>query len=92
MGIGFETDVKEKQSTEINIPAKVVLYDDDWHTFDEVINQLMKALGCDYATAERLTMEVHTKGKSTVFEGDLEEALKVANILEEIDLSVEVYI
>ena len=52
----------------------------------------MKALGCDYTTAERLTMEVHTKGKSTVFEGDLEEALKVANILEEIDLSVEVYI
>ncbi len=92
MGIGFEVDIQEKTSSNLNLPAKVVLYDDDWHTFDEVINQLMKALGCDYATAERYTMEVHTKGKATVFEGDLNEALKVANILEEIDLSVEVFI
>jgi ATP-dependent Clp protease adaptor protein ClpS len=92
MGIGFETQTTEKESTEINLPAKVILYDDDWHTFDEVINQLMKALGCDYATAEKYTIEVHTKGKAVVFEGDFEEALKVAAILEEIDLSVEVYI
>jgi len=92
MGIGFEAQLEEKESTELNIPAKVVLYDDDWHTFDEVIEQLMKALNCDYITAEKYTMEVHTKGKAVVFEGDLEEAVKVANILEEIDLSVEVYI
>ncbi|RMA92494.1 ATP-dependent Clp protease adaptor ClpS [Hydrogenothermus marinus] len=92
MGIGFETEVLEKDKTDLDIPAKVVLYDDDWHTFDEVIEQLMKALGCDYLTAEKYTMEVHTKGKAVVFEGDFEEALKVASILEEIDLSVEIFI
>ena len=90
MSVGFE--VEEKVKSEIGIPAKVILYNDDWHTFDEVINQLIKAIKCDYHTAEALTWEVHTKGKAVVFEGDLNEALKVANILEEIDLSVEVYI
>ncbi|SNZ03806.1 ATP-dependent Clp protease adaptor protein ClpS [Persephonella hydrogeniphila] len=90
MGIGFE--VQEEKKTEIGIPAKVIVYNDDWHTFEEVIYQLMKAIKCDLATAEALTWEIHTKGKAVVFEGDLEEALYVQNVLEEIDLSVEVII
>ncbi len=90
MSIGFE--VQEDKKTEIGIPAKVIVYDDDWHTFDEVIYQLIKALKCDLSTAEALTWEIHTKGKAVVFEGDLEEALYVQNVLEEIDLSVEVVI
>ena len=92
MGIGFETDIQEKKKTEIGIPAKVIVYNDDWHTFEEVIYQIMKATKCDLATAEALTWEIHTKGKAVVFEGDLEEALYVQNVLEEIDLSVEVLI
>ena len=90
MGIGFE--VQEEKSTEIGIPAKVIVYNDDWHTFEEVIYQLIKAIKCDLATAEALTWEIHTKGKAVVFEGDLEEALYVQNVLEEIDLSVEVIV
>lgn len=90
MGLGFEVETEKK--TEIGIPAKVVVYNDDWHTFDEVIYQIMKATKCDLATAEALTWEIHTKGKAVVFEGDLEEALYVQNVLEEIDLSVEVII
>ncbi|WP_457626285.1 ATP-dependent Clp protease adaptor ClpS [Persephonella sp.] len=90
MGIGFE--VQEEKNTEIGIPAKVIVYNDDWHTFEEVIYQLIKAIKCDLATAEALTWEIHTKGKAVVFEGDLEEALYVQNVLEEIDLSVEVII
>jgi len=90
MGIGFE--VEQDKKVEIGLPAKVVVYNDDWHTFDEVIAQLLKALKCDLATAEALTWEIHTKGKAVVFEGDLEEALYVQNVLEEIDLSVEIFI
>ncbi|WP_457624491.1 ATP-dependent Clp protease adaptor ClpS [Persephonella sp.] len=90
MGIGFE--VEQEKKTEVGIPAKVVVYNDDWHTFDEVIAQLIKALNCDLATAEALTWEIHTKGKAVVFEGDLEEALYVQNVLEEIDLSVEIFL
>ena len=88
MGIGFE--VEEKEKIETYIPAKVIVYNDDWHTFDEVIYQIMKAIKCDLYTAEQLTWEIHTKGKAVVFEGDLEEAVYVSNVLEEIDLSVEI--
>ncbi|ACO04103.1 MAG TPA: ATP-dependent Clp protease adaptor ClpS [Persephonella sp.] len=88
MGIGFEVEVEKDVQT--YIPAKVVVYNDDWHTFEEVIYQIMKAIKCDLETAQNLTWEIHTKGKAVVYEGDFEEALKVANILEEIDLSVEI--
>jgi len=81
MGIGFE--VQEDKKIEIGIPAKVIVYNDDWHTFEEVIYQLIKALKCDLSTAEALTWEIHTKGKAVVFEGDLEEALYVQNVLED---------
>ncbi|NPA52614.1 MAG: ATP-dependent Clp protease adaptor ClpS [Aquificae bacterium] len=92
MSIGFEREEKSSVDTLTSIPAKVVLYNDDWHTFEEVIYQIIKAIKCDLKTAEQLTWEVHSKGKAVVFEGDLEEAIKVANILEEIDLSVEIYL
>jgi ATP-dependent Clp protease adaptor protein ClpS len=88
MGIGFEVELDKDIQT--YIPAKVVVYNDDWHTFEEVIYQIMKATKCNFETAKNLTWEIHTKGKAVVYEGDFEEALKVANILEEIDLSVEV--
>ncbi|RMD45784.1 MAG: ATP-dependent Clp protease adaptor ClpS [Aquificota bacterium] len=88
MGLGFESEIKEGVKTEI--PAKVVVYNDEWHTFEEVIYQLIKAIKCDLQTAESLTWEIHTKGKAVVFEGDLEEAIYVSNVLEEIDLSVEI--
>jgi len=34
--------------TEINTAYKVILYNDDHHTFDEVITQLIKAVNCSY--------------------------------------------
>ncbi len=90
--MSFELEREGEVLTNLEIPAKVVLYNDEWHTFEEVINQLIKALKCDIYTAESITIEVHNKGKAIVFEGDLEDALKVSSILEEIDLSTEIFI
>ncbi|MFC2130273.1 ATP-dependent Clp protease adaptor ClpS [Bacteroidota bacterium] len=70
--------------------SKVILYNDDWHTFDEVINQIMKAAGCSKSEAEGMTWEVHNKGQTCVFEGDLPECLRVSSILEEIALHTQV--
>lgn len=70
--------------------AKVILFNDDWHTFEEVINQLIKATNCSRQRAEELTLEVHNKGKACVYEGDLEDCLKVSSILEEIALHSQV--
>lgn len=71
-------------------PATVVLYNDEIHTFDEVINQIIKATGCNQSRAEALTLEVHNTGKAAVFEGAMPECLKVSGTLEEIALHTQI--
>jgi ATP-dependent Clp protease adaptor protein ClpS len=70
--------------------CKVILYNDEWHTFDEVIEQIIKAVKCSLNEAEAMTWEVHTKGKTVVFEGELQECLKVSSVLEEIGLHTQI--
>jgi ATP-dependent Clp protease adapter protein ClpS len=71
-------------------PARVILFNDDIHTFDEVITQLIKATGCTEPRAEGLAMEVHTTGKAVVFAGELSRCMEVSGILEEIKLMTQI--
>ena len=86
------TDVLEatEEEEEVTTPWRLILYDDDVHTFDEVINQLIKALGCSVAKAEEMTLRVHEEGKATVYEGLFEECLKINSVLQEIQLITEI--
>lgn len=83
-----ETIVEDNIGTEL--PAKVILFNDEWHSFDEVIAQLMKAIHCNYDRAEDLTLEVHSKGKAVVFEGEMPDCLQVSSVLEEIALHTQI--
>lgn len=51
---------------------KLILHNDDVHTFDEVINALIEICKHDVLQAEQCTMLVHYKGKCTVKTGALE--------------------
>ena len=84
----IEPEIEE--STSVGLPFKVVLYNDDWHSFDEVINQIIKAVNCSFEKARDLTFEVHVKGKAVVFYGPLPECLKVTSVLEEIELHTQI--
>ncbi|HET55550.1 MAG TPA: ATP-dependent Clp protease adaptor ClpS [Ignavibacteria bacterium] len=84
----IEHEIEEE--TSVGIPFKVILYNDDWHTFDEVINQIIKATNCSYEKARDLTFEVHVKGKAIIFYGPLPECLKVSSVLEEIELHTQI--
>jgi len=75
---------------EIQEPAKVILFNDEVHTFDEVIMQIMRATGCDLAKAESLTWEVHNNGKAVVYQGDLAKCMQVSSVLEEIELLTQI--
>ncbi|MEX0602427.1 MAG: ATP-dependent Clp protease adaptor ClpS [Bacteroidota bacterium] len=79
-----ETDLASQE------PARVILYNDEIHTFEEVIAQLIKATGCDTARAEALTWEVHHTGKAMVFEGPMDDCLRVSAVLEEIALHTQI--
>jgi len=51
----------------------LVLYNDDYNTFDFVIEALIELCDHDPITAEQCTVIVHHKGKCTVKSGVLEE-------------------
>lgn len=70
--------------------GRVVLFNDEHHTFEEVIVQILRAVHCSMDRAEQLTWEVHNIGKATVYEGPLSECLHVSAVLEEIALKTEV--
>ena len=84
----------EEKDTDILVeqPAKVILFNDEIHSFDEVIGQIIKATGCNTTKAEALTWEVHNSGKAMVFEGQMDNCLKVSHILEEIALNTQIEI
>lgn len=84
------TITEKEENVDIGIPFKVILYNDDWHTFDEVIAQLIKAIKCSFVKARDFAFEVHVKGQANVFTGALSECLKVSSILEEIELHTQV--
>jgi ATP-dependent Clp protease adaptor protein ClpS len=71
-------------------PAKVILFNDEVHTFDDVITQLIRAINCSRDRAEAFAWEVHTRGKACVFTGDMPECLRVSQILEEIALHTQI--
>jgi len=80
----------EDITTDSITPARVILFNDEWHTFDEVIGQLIKALGCSSGKAEAIAFEAHSKGKAMVYEGAMQECLRINGVLEEISLNTEI--
>jgi len=80
----------EEEEIGTDLGSRVILYNDDWHSFEEVISQLIKAIKCSSEEARDKTFEVHFKGKAVVFSGGMPECLKVSGILEEILLHTQI--
>jgi ATP-dependent Clp protease adapter protein ClpS len=91
-GVEYTTETKTEEEVEdsVTTPWRLILYDDDIHTFDEVISQLMRATGCSLSEAEDKTWKVHNEGKALVHEGEFEECLRIDGVLKEIQLVTEI--
>jgi ATP-dependent Clp protease adaptor protein ClpS len=85
-----ELEILEDEKTTSGLASKVILYNDDWHSFEEVIVQLMKATRCSFEEARDKTFEVHVTGKAVVFNGEFSNCLKVSGVLEEIALHTQI--
>ena len=70
-------------------PWRVILYNCNCHTFDEVIAQLRKC-GLSTMQSEFTAVEAHTKGRAIVYEGDQAEAERRVGILQAIGLRADV--
>ncbi|MFQ5604222.1 MAG: ATP-dependent Clp protease adaptor ClpS [bacterium] len=92
--MSVKTTTKKKKTTLPNIkitrPWQVILFNDEIHSFDEVILQLQKAAGYSVLEATRITLEAHFKGKAVAYKGDFSACNRVAGVLREIGLLVEI--
>ncbi len=83
-------DITEEEDIGVGLESRVILYNDDWHTFDEVIAQLIAATSCSYDEARSKAFEVHVKGKAIVYNGEFKDCLRVSSVLEEIALHTQI--
>lgn len=89
-GNSESTELLTKPETELGNPWQVVLFNDEVHSFDEVILQLQKAAGYSLEKAAELAWRVHNNGKAVVYIGSKEDCEKVAGVLGQIKLSTQV--
>jgi ATP-dependent Clp protease adaptor protein ClpS len=85
-----QVEINTEEITDVNLSSRVVLFNDDWHTFEEVIAQLIIATKCSFEKARGFAFEVHVKGKAIVFSGSMSECLRVSSVLEEIALYTQI--
>ena len=70
-----------------DLPAQIIVYNDDHNTFDWVIESFIDVLGHTSVQAEQLALIIHTKGKATVKTGPKEELLPLMQGLNDRGLS-----
>ena len=70
----IERETGEENENEQVALYNVVLLDDDEHTYDYVIEMLMRLFSIGEARALRHTVEVDTSGRTIVLTGEIEEA------------------
>ena len=84
-------DIKAIRLTRlIVLKSKYACFNDDWHSFEEVIAQIVKATKCSFIEARDKTFEVHVNGKAVVYSGEMSDCLRVSGILEEILLHTQI--
>ncbi|MBC7746050.1 MAG: ATP-dependent Clp protease adaptor ClpS [Flavobacterium sp.] len=90
------TEIQEETFTLDEILAgikethRLILWNDDFNTFEHVIHCLVKYLDYNEPQSELIAWTVHNKGKCTILEGSLTEVEIYRKILKQEGLSVTV--
>ena len=87
---GTAVEEKKKYSTEDVYGKKVILYNDEFNSFDHVEECLRKICFKSKSEAKKIALEAHNKGKSVCYKGSLEECETVASLMAENNLTVSV--
>jgi len=83
-------DIQPSDGSNSNGLWIVTVFNNEQNTFDEVVDILIRATGCTAEEAEIETWEVDNLGKSVVHQSSQDECEKVAEIIREIGIRVEV--
>ncbi len=79
-----------EDAVQLQRPWNVILFNDDVHSFDEVVLQVQKATGCNQERAWQITWTAHTEGQAVAFTGPFERCEIVSAKLQEIRLRVSI--
>jgi len=81
----METGTIEETTTDISTifgkPHNVILFNDEDHSFEEVVMQVIKAVKCTPEKAYEYTTQAHKNGEAVVFSGSLERCEHVELLL-----------
>jgi|GEM_PF-6504015 len=69
---------------------RVMLFNDEDHVLQDVVIQVAKALRCKLEQAVTITLAAHHKGRAVVTITTESDAKRIADVLREIDLVVNV--
>lgn len=78
------------EETDVADGRKLILFNDDVHSFDFVIEALMEVCGHELLQAEQCTIIVHFKGKCAVKQGTYEKLEPMCTALLERGLTAEI--
>jgi ATP-dependent Clp protease adapter protein ClpS len=87
-----DPELEEEQGTDAALapPWLTILHNCECHTFEQVVLQLMKAIGCSEQRGWEIAWEVHNTGRAVVKVGPEQQCVKVGNVLASIGLIVTV--
>ncbi len=69
---------------------KVILFNCECHTFEQVEAVLLKAVRCGLSQARAYSWEIHSKGSAVVYQGVFERCEAVADVIGSIGLQVKI--
>ncbi len=86
-----QKEVSEENSQQNRKDRFLILHNDDYHTFDYVIDALIKICDHDEQQAEQCTLLIHYKGKCDVKKGSFSylRPLKKALIQKELKATID---
>lgn len=86
-GTELENEVVEKKLNKAADQRSLIIYNDDFNTFDFVIETLVEVCGHDLLQAEQCTLIIHFNGKCEVKRGSFEKLKPIKDQLIERTLS-----
>ena len=72
----YESDVLIEEEVDTSDPAQLIVYNDEYNTFDWVIQCFVEVLNHTAEQSEQLSLMIHFKGKAIVKTGQFEKLNK----------------
>ena len=88
--VEIENLIEEIEQIAVEPAHNTILYNDDFHAFEDVVHMVKLATGKSIMDAYAITLEAHNSGRAVCYSGEKKDCEKVAETLRNAGLIVEV--